>query len=61
MPSKNCDFSKNYEKLEKSEFLLKLISQEIEEVEGCPAKTAISAISAISPKIAKNWRYRSFC
>ena len=28
----------------------------LEEVEGCPAKTAISAISAISPKIAKNWR-----
>ena len=25
----------------------------VKEVEGCPAKTAISAISAISPKIAK--------
>ena len=61
MPSKNCDFSKNYKKLEKSEFLLKLTSQEIEEAEGCPAKTAISVISAISPKIAKNWRYRGFC
>ena len=25
----------------------------VQEVEGCPAKTATSAISAISPKIAK--------
>ena len=39
VPSKNCDFSKNCEKLKKS--------QELEEVEGCPAKTAISAISTI--------------
>ena len=32
----------------------------LQEVEGCPAKTAISEISAISPKTAKNWRNRSF-
>ena len=27
----------------------------VQEVEGCPAKTATSAISAIFPKIAKKW------
>ena len=58
VPSKNCDFcnfcdfSKNCKKLEKSQFLLKL-RQVLEEVEGCPAKTAISAVSAISPKICE--------
>ena len=52
-----CDFSKTCEKLEKSQFSLKL-RQVLEEVQGCPAKTAISAIS---PKIAKNWRNHSFC
>ena len=50
MPSKNCDFSKHCEKLEKSQFLLKLAGEVLEEVEGCPAKTAISAIS---PKLLK--------
>ena len=50
--SKNSDFSKNCEKLEKSLFLLKL-SEVLQEVEVCPAKTATSAISTISPKIAK--------
>ena len=42
--SKNCDFSKNCEKLEKSQFLLKLLlSQMLEEVEArMPAKPAIS-------------------
>ena len=57
MPSKNNDFrdfSKNCEKLEKSQNLLKLINSRLEEVEGCPAKTAIS------PQIAKNWRNLSF-
>ena len=58
VPSKNCDFckfcdfSKNCEKLDKSHFLLKL-RQVLEEVEGCPAKTAISEVSAISQKICK--------
>ena len=37
------------------------LSQVLQEVQGCPAKTAISAISAIPPKIVKNWRNRSFC
>ena len=32
----------------------------VKEIQGCPAKTAISVISAISPKIAKNWRNRMF-
>ena len=60
VPSKNydfcnfCDFSKTCEKLEKSQFLLKL-RQVLEEGEGCPAKTAISVVSAISPKICKKW------
>ena len=35
--------------------------QELKEVEGCPAKITISPIFAISPKIAKTWRNRSFC
>ena len=55
VPSKNCDFcnfSKNCEKLDKSHFLLTL-RQVLEEVEGCPAKTAISEVSAISQKICK--------
>ena len=55
VPSKNCNFcnfSKNCKKLEKSQFLLKL-RQVLEEVEGCPAKTAISAVSVISPKFCK--------
>ena len=58
VPSKNCDFckfcdfSKTCEKLDKSHFLLKL-RQVLEEVEGCPAKTAISEVSAISQKICK--------
>ena len=53
--SKNCDFcnfSKNCEKLEKSLFLLKL-SQVLQEVEGCPAKTVTSAISTIFSKNCK--------
>ena len=53
--SKNCDFcnfSKNCEKLEKSLFLLKL-SQVLQQVEGCPAKTATSAISTIFSKNCK--------
>ena len=91
-----CDFSKKCEKLEKSLFLLKLIKSSVTggrrvsskncdfcnfydfsknckkmgeiavfakinflisqlEVEGCPTKTAIS------PRIAKNWRNCSFC
>ena len=33
-------------------------SAPVEEVEGCPAKTTISATS---PKIAKNWRNRRIC
>ena len=37
------------------------LSQVLHEVEGCRAKTAISAISAIPPKIEKNWRNHSFC
>ena len=37
------------------------LSQVLQEVQVCPAKTAISAISAIPPKIVKNWRNRSFC
>ena len=53
MPSKNCDFSKNYKKLEKSEFLLKLTSQEIEEAEGCPAKTAILQFLRFLQKLRK--------
>ena len=64
MSSKNCDFSdssKNCEKLDKSQFLLRLIKSSVQEVEGCPAKTATSAISAISPKIVKNWRNCCFC
>ena len=52
MTSKNCDFSKNGEKLS---------SQVLEEVEGCTAKTAISAVSAICSKINKNRRNRGFC
>ena len=35
--------------------------QVLQEVQGCPAKTAISAISTIPPKIVKNRRNRSFC
>ena len=31
------------------------LSQVLQEVQGCPAKTAIS------PKIVKNWRNRSLC
>ena len=61
--SKNCnfwDFSKNCEKLEKSLFLRKLLSQVLQEVEGCPANTATSAISTISPKIAKKWETSQF-
>ena len=59
VPSKNydfcnfCDFSKTCEKLEKSQFLLKL--RQVLEGEGCPAKTAISVVSAISPKICEKW------
>ena len=52
MAIKNCavcnfyDFSKNCEKLEKSQFLLTLIKSRVGEgIEGCPAKTGISAIS----------------
>ena len=56
--SKFVRSSKNCEKMEKSPFWLKL-SRVLEEIKGCPAKTA--AISAISPKIAKNWRNHSFC
>ena len=33
------------------------LSQVLQEVQVCPAKTAISGIS---PKIVKNWRNRSF-
>ena len=60
MPSKNCDFCnffKNYEKLEKSQLLLKLTTPS---VEGSHAKTAISTISAISPKIAKKLEKSQF-
>ena len=32
----------------------------VQEVEGCPAKTVTSAISAISPKIAKKWEKSQF-
>ena len=32
----------------------------LQEVEGCPAKTVTSAISAISPKIAKEWEKLQF-
>ena len=32
----------------------------LQEVEGCPAKTATSAISTISPKIAKKWEKSQF-
>ena len=64
MSSKNCDFcdsSKNCEKLEKSQFLLRLIiSQVVQEVEGCPAKTAISVISAISSEIANKLEKSQF-
>ena len=35
--------------------------QVLHEVQGCTAKTAISAISTIPPKIVKNRRNRSFC
>ena len=59
--SKNCDFSQNCEKLEKSQFLLKWTKSSVRGGWRMPAKTAISPISAISPKIAKNWRNRSFC
>ena len=34
------------------------LSQVLQEVQGCRAKTAISAIPL---KIVKNWRNRSFC
>ena len=34
------------------------LSHVLQEVQGCPAKTAIYGIS---PKIVKNWRNRSFC
>ena len=36
------------------------LSQVVQEVQGCPEKTAISAISAIPPKTVKNWRNGSF-
>ena len=40
--------------MEKSLLLLKLLNSSGKgEVQGCPAKTAISAISAISPKLRK--------
>ena len=32
----------------------------LQEVEGCPANTATSAISTISPKIAKKWEKSQF-
>ena len=35
--------------------------QVLQEVQGCPAKNGISAISTIPPKIVKNKRNRSFC
>ena len=70
MTSKNCDFcnfcdfSKNCEKLEKSQFLLKLTKSRVRGDKRVPEAhqiTAIFAISAISPNITKNWRHRSFC
>ena len=45
--SKNCDFSKNCEKIGEIAVLLKLLSQVVQEKEACPVKTAIS------PKISK--------
>ena len=36
------------------------LSQVLQEVEGCPAKTAISAISAISPEIANKLEKSQF-
>ena len=36
------------------------LSQVLQEVQGCRAKTAISAISAIPPKVVKDWRNHSF-
>ena len=52
--------SEKIEKLEKSQNLLKLLTVHagLEEVEGCSAKTTISATS---PKIAKNWSNRRIC
>ena len=35
------------------------LSQVLQKVQGCPAKSAISAISAIPPKIVKNWTNRT--
>ena len=47
--SKNCDFSKNCEKLEKSQFLLKLGGTRV------PSKNCdFCKQSTISPKISKN-------
>ena len=59
MPRKNCDFSKNCKKLEKSQFLLKLITTSVRGGGRVPRRK--NAISAISPEIAKNRRTRSFC
>ena len=55
MSSKNCNFSKNCKKLEKSQFLLKLIKSSV------TGGRRMSSKTAISPKIAKNWRNRSYC
>ena len=38
MPSKNCDFSKNCEKLKKSQFLLKLLKSGVREGRRVPSK-----------------------
>ena len=59
--SKFARSSKTCEKLEKSQFLLKLIKSSVRGGRRVPSKNCNSAISAISPKIAKNWRNRSFC
>ena len=57
-PTKKLQFLENCEKMEKPQFLLKLITTSVRGGKGRPAKTAISAIS---PKIAKNWGNRSYC
>ena len=57
-PTKKLQFLQNCEKMEKPQFLLKLITTSVRGGKGRPAKTAISAIS---PKIAKNWGNRRYC